>query len=75
MTEKYLIVNADDFGMCHAQNLATAELFRCGTVTSATVMAPCPAVECVFRDPQTLQHIRALGIKLINYRDLARMRK
>ncbi len=41
--EKYLIINADDFGMCHAQNLATMELFSRGSVTGATVMAPCAA--------------------------------
>jgi hypothetical protein len=29
----------------------------------------------VMKDPQTRQHIEAHGIKLINYRDLAAMRK
>ncbi len=41
--EKYLIINADDLGMCHAQNKATFELLTIGTVTSATIMAPCSA--------------------------------
>lgn len=40
--DKYLIINADDFGMCHSHNVATAELFKCGGITSATIMAPCP---------------------------------
>lgn len=40
--EKYLIINADDFGMCKAHNLATVDLFNRGAITSATVMAPCP---------------------------------
>jgi len=39
--DKYLIINADDFGMCHAHNLATFDLFKKGGITSATIMAPC----------------------------------
>jgi len=41
---KLLIVNADDFGMCHAENKATQELLLDGYITSATVMVPCPWV-------------------------------
>ena len=40
--DKYLIINADDFGMCRSHNIATKELLLSGAVTSATVMAPCP---------------------------------
>lgn len=54
--DKYLIINADDFGMCRAHNLATAELFRRGAITSATVMAPCPfareAVSFAVKNPE-----------------------
>ncbi len=39
--DKYLIINADDFGMCRAANLATFDLLKCGGITSATVMVPC----------------------------------
>ncbi len=39
--EKYLIINADDFGMCRAANLATFDLLQRGGITSATVMVPC----------------------------------
>lgn len=39
---KYLIVNADDYGMCNAANQAVAELFEGGFLKSATVMMPCP---------------------------------
>lgn len=39
---KYLIVNADDFGMCHSANLAVIQLLEEGAVTSSTAMAPCP---------------------------------
>lgn len=42
---KYLIVNADDYGMCHAANEAVAELFEGGWLKSATLMMPCPAAE------------------------------
>lgn len=39
--EKYLIINADDFGMCRAANLATFDLLKRGGITSATIMVPC----------------------------------
>uniref|UniRef100_UPI00261631C3 ChbG/HpnK family deacetylase n=1 Tax=Microbacterium sp. TaxID=51671 RepID=UPI00261631C3 len=37
-----IIVNADDFGMCHAANEAIADLLAAGHLDSATVMVPCP---------------------------------
>lgn len=40
---KYLIVNADDYGMCHAANMAVSELFEKGKLFSSTIMMPCPA--------------------------------
>lgn len=40
---KYLIVNADDFGMCHAANEAVMDLFERGKLLSSTIMMPCPA--------------------------------
>ena len=42
---KYLIVNADDCGMCHSANLAVMELFEGGFLKSSTIMMPCPAAE------------------------------
>ncbi|MFQ5854113.1 MAG: polysaccharide deacetylase family protein [Anaerolineae bacterium] len=39
---RLLIVNADDFGMCHAINDATIRTIRHGLATSCTVMMPCP---------------------------------
>ncbi len=39
--DKYLIINADDFGMCHAANQAVFDLFKKGGITSATIMTPC----------------------------------
>ncbi len=42
---KYLIVNADDFGMCNAANEAVFELFKIGILRSSTIMMPCPAAK------------------------------
>ncbi len=42
---KYLIVNADDFGMCEAANDAVTDLFEKGRLFSSTIMFPCPAHE------------------------------
>ena len=39
--DKYLIINADDFGMCHSANLAVFDLFEKGAITSSTIMTPC----------------------------------
>jgi predicted glycoside hydrolase/deacetylase ChbG (UPF0249 family) len=39
---RLLIVNADDFGMCHANNEGTLRAFKEGIVRSTTLMAPCP---------------------------------
>lgn len=54
--EKYLILNADDFGMCHAANLATMDLLKKGGITSATIMMPCSwsgeAAAFAARNPQ-----------------------
>ncbi|MCR5040496.1 MAG: polysaccharide deacetylase family protein [Clostridia bacterium] len=41
MSDKYLIINADDFGMCHSQNVAIMDLLQSGAITSSTIMAPC----------------------------------
>ena len=37
-----LIVQADDFGMCHAVNEGVVEAFLDGILTQATMMVPCP---------------------------------
>ena len=39
---RLLIINADDFGMCHAINAAALRALEEGIVSSTTVMAPCP---------------------------------
>ncbi|NMP36573.1 MAG: ChbG/HpnK family deacetylase [Clostridiales bacterium] len=40
--DKYLIINADDFGMSHASNVAVMDLLSNGCISSSTIMAPCP---------------------------------
>jgi chitin disaccharide deacetylase len=39
---RLLIINADDFGMCHAENVATIDGLEAGAFSSATIMVPCP---------------------------------
>src|SRR5437870_3015317 len=41
-SDKLLIVNGDDVGMCHAANLGTIECLETGAMRSATIMVPCP---------------------------------
>ncbi len=41
-TDKLLIVNCDDAGMCNSANLAVIDGMENGMITSATIMVPCP---------------------------------
>ena len=41
-TDKLLIVNGDDAGMCHAANLATIECLETGSMRCSTIMVLCP---------------------------------
>ena len=45
MKKRYLIINADDFGMCKSANDAVFELFETGNLLSSTIMVPCPMGE------------------------------
>ena len=42
---RLLIINADDFGMCHAENAATIAGLEHGAFCSSTIMVPCPWFE------------------------------
>jgi predicted glycoside hydrolase/deacetylase ChbG (UPF0249 family) len=39
---RLLIINADDFGMCHSVNEAVIRAFKHGVLRSTTLMVPCP---------------------------------
>lgn len=43
MSDRYLIINADDFGMCNASVAAVSDLFKNekSSLTSSTIMTPC----------------------------------
>ena len=41
-SDKILIVNGDDSGMCHAANLGTIESLEKGLMRCSTIMVPCP---------------------------------
>lgn len=41
---KIVILNADDYGMCHAENVGTQKVLEEGIVSSVTMMMPCPWV-------------------------------
>ena len=64
---RLLIINADDFGMCHAANAAIFRALTEGVAASATLMVPCAwahhAMKLLAENP-TLQfgvHLTALG--------------
>jgi hypothetical protein len=42
MSDIQLVVQCDDFGMCHAGNEGAVGAFRDGILTQASVMVPCP---------------------------------
>ncbi len=42
ISDKILIVNGDDAGMCHSANLAVIESLDQGAMRTSTIMVPCP---------------------------------
>lgn len=41
-TDRLVIINCDDVGMCHAANAAVIDGMENGLITSGTIMVPCP---------------------------------
>ena len=56
---RYLIVNADDFGMCHSANLAVKNLFENKRIKSTTIITVAPwakeAVKMIKEDPKLIR--------------------
>ena len=42
MSDAKLVIQSDDFGMCHSGNIGVVEAFRSGILTQASVMVACP---------------------------------
>ncbi|MDP4098392.1 polysaccharide deacetylase family protein [Paenibacillus sp. P96] len=55
--ERLVIINADDFGMCHATNQAISRLLEKGVIDSTSIMVTCPwvleAAAFVKQNPKT----------------------
>ncbi|MBQ7545554.1 MAG: polysaccharide deacetylase family protein [Clostridia bacterium] len=63
MKKRYLIINADDFGLCDSANEAIFELFETGNLLSSTIMMPCPKAKQAV--DFSIQHPKyAIGIHL-----------
>ena len=63
MNKRYLIINADDCGLCDSANEAIFDLFRTGNLKSSTVMIPCPkAMDAVAFSKENPQY--AMGVHL-----------
>ena len=66
--DKYLIINADDFGMSHEFNIAITELIKDKYISSTSIMAN----GCAYEDAVALaksEHLRNVGVHLALTRD------
>lgn len=68
-TDRLLIINADDFGLTRGTNEAIVSLFESNSITSASIMMPCPeSNEAIAATHQ--YGIRSIGIHLTLTSDL-----
>ncbi len=72
-TRQRIVIHDDDVGMCHGTNTAFAELCALGTISSGSVMVPCPwflETAALARDNATLDvgvHL-TLNAEKVHYR-------
>ena len=57
---KLVVINADDLGSCHSANVGVFECLATGTVTSASLMVPCPWA----REASSRYHGEDIGVHL-----------
>lgn len=68
-----IIINADDFGMCHAANTAITELLTAGRLDSATLMVPCAWAPEALSFAAAHRHLD-IGVHLVLTSEWARYR-
>jgi len=73
MAKKYLVVNADDFGLCPSTNYASFLALAKGCVTSLSIMAPAP----YFKQAVSILHkhnMRHVGVHLTLTSEFSKLR-
>lgn len=73
MAKKYLVVNADDFGLCPSINKSSIAALLKGCVTSLSIMAPAP----YFKQAVNIMHknnIRHVGVHLTLTSEFSKLR-
>ena len=68
---RYLIINADDFGVCRATNQAIEEAFEGGALSSATLMTPCDSAKDALARAKANPKIR-MGLHITTTSEWAR---
>jgi hypothetical protein len=72
---RLLIVNVDDFGMCHAVNEAVFRAFKNGMLRSTTRMVPCPWALLFVMSQEAGEIVQEEEIIRLDYRALQKVWK